>query len=293
MTLTIHFLSVGHGDCTIVEFPSRRLMVADINRASHGPATTTGKFADPVAFLTENYKGREIFRYIQTHPDMDHMTGLADLVATVPIVNFWDIEHTKEILDDSWANSPHDQRDWKAYRQIQRRDHGLLHELANATGQFWTDDKITVLGPTSEMLEVCERVHESWNNASYVLRLAHAGWNVMLPGDAEEPEWDSLLDMHGGPALKCDILKAAHHGRQSGFHEAAVAAMAPKLVICSVGKQPDTDATESYEKAGAHVLSTYDHGSMTLSIGDDGRGSITDSTGQQLVTLTLTRKAGT
>lgn len=285
MTLTLHFLSVGHGDCTIVEFPSGRLMVADINRASQGPGTNSKKFTDPVAFLATQYKGRGIFRYIQTHPDMDHMSGLRDLVDAVPITNFWDIDHTKRISKNSWANSPYDQRDWKAYRELQKRRHGLLHELAKATGEFWTDDKITVLGPTAEMLEVCNEVHESWNNASYVLRVDHAGWSTILPGDAEEPEWESLIDTHGKAALKCGILKAAHHGRRTGFHADAVAAMSPKVVICSVGAHPATDATELYRAAGALVFSTFKHGSITVSIEDDGSGSVVDAAGRKLASL--------
>ncbi|MHB8394342.1 MAG: ComEC/Rec2 family competence protein [Candidatus Dormibacteria bacterium] len=282
MTLTIHFLSVGHGDCTVVQFPSGRLMVVDINRGPEGPGTSSTSYTDPVQFLTTNYKGREIFRYIQTHPDMDHMSGLRDLVDTVSIANFWDIEHTKKISDDSWAKSPFDQRDWRAYRQLQKREHNVLHNLADAKGEFWSDDHMTVLGPTAEMIEVCNEVHESWNNASYVLRIEHAGWSIILPGDAEEPEWESLIDTHGKAALKCDILKAAHHGRQTGFHQEAVAAMSPQLVICSVGEQPDTDATAVYEETRAQVYSTYEHGTITMVIEDDGRIKVSDAGGQVL-----------
>jgi len=34
MPLVIHFLNVGHGDCTFIELPSGRLMMIDINRQS-------------------------------------------------------------------------------------------------------------------------------------------------------------------------------------------------------------------------------------------------------------------
>lgn len=35
--MKIHFLNVGHGDCTIVEFPSGRLMMIDINNSKSLP----------------------------------------------------------------------------------------------------------------------------------------------------------------------------------------------------------------------------------------------------------------
>ena len=32
--IRIHFLNVGHGDCTIIEFPTGQLSIVDINRSS-------------------------------------------------------------------------------------------------------------------------------------------------------------------------------------------------------------------------------------------------------------------
>lgn len=82
------------------------------------------------------------------------------------------------------------------------------------------------------------------------------------------PEEDrtALLEAH----LKCDILKASHHGRYSGFHDDAVAAMSPKVVICSVGKKPETDASHKYSANGAQVFSTRYHGTITATVWNDG-----------------------
>ena len=33
MSLNIYFLNVGHGDCTIIDFPSGRLAIVDINNS--------------------------------------------------------------------------------------------------------------------------------------------------------------------------------------------------------------------------------------------------------------------
>jgi hypothetical protein len=38
--LTIHFLNVGQGDCTVIEFPSGRLALVDINNGKTLDATT-------------------------------------------------------------------------------------------------------------------------------------------------------------------------------------------------------------------------------------------------------------
>src|SRR5258708_825280 len=101
--LKIYFLNVGHGDCTIVQFPSGRIAMIDINDSglldedsedelgrkmdTLGPSIyrvlgldfpeslmknlqeyITTKVEDPVRYFTANF-GTSIFRYIQSHPD--------------------------------------------------------------------------------------------------------------------------------------------------------------------------------------------------------------------------------
>src|SRR5258708_26973264 len=39
MPLVLHFLNVGHGDCTFIELPSGRLMMIDINNSKSLPDT--------------------------------------------------------------------------------------------------------------------------------------------------------------------------------------------------------------------------------------------------------------
>lgn len=110
--LKVHFLNVGQGDCTIIEFPSGRVGMVDIDNlsvldedtarevveeyqrsAEYLVAKALGRevlskaaeffrrkyapLTDPLAYYdTQIGEGREIFRLLITHPDMDHMTGL-------------------------------------------------------------------------------------------------------------------------------------------------------------------------------------------------------------------------
>lgn len=128
MPLTVHFLNVGEGDCTIVEFPSGRLMVIDMNNGKTLDKTTreavraqyrstrqteqardffrrladialehqfiqslNDKLTDPIAYLDHWFPCRDIWRLVISHPDMDHMTGLYRLVnqANRRIHNLW------------------------------------------------------------------------------------------------------------------------------------------------------------------------------------------------------------
>lgn len=254
MTIKVHFLNVGHGDCTIIEHESGRLTMIDINNSTtlpladvealaetknltlsafrHGTVLTKswdeyyrGLLVDPVEFWRDRFPGRALFRYIQSHPDMDHMSGLGNLLWTekVPVENFWDIDHQKTHTEADFDNSPYSWYDWAVYRAAARgggpdgSSHAVHRKTRGATGDFWTPDGLTVLSPTTELADYCDRT-ENWNNGSYVLALEHGGRRLILPGDAEKPAWDALEA--AGVDLSCDVLKAAHHGRKSGIRRA-------------------------------------------------------------------------
>jgi len=107
--LGVHFLNVGKGNCTILDFPSGRLSMIDIDnsRISGDEEVLT----DPIEYLLSNFKNPELFRFVLTHPDMDHMSGLDELANKVFIRNFWDTKHNKTISEDDWKSSSYNKED--------------------------------------------------------------------------------------------------------------------------------------------------------------------------------------
>lgn len=311
----IHFLNVGHGDCTVIEHASGRLTVIDVNNgddlddesldevtAAIGVSTTllkhvaacfgtqpltflhdrkfyTIQLTNPIDFLGSTYHGRPIFRYVQTHPDLDHMRGLAALdSAGIPIQNIWDTTHQKDGTGD----------DWEQYRRLRNSVVAprCLRLTRDSRGEFFNEepkgtaggDGLYILAPTAEITSQALAA-ENYNNLSYVLMFEYAGVCVVLGGDAERLVWESIVEAYPDHVLQCDILKASHHGRDSGYHEEAVCKMNPDLTVVSVGKKPDTDASSRYRKYG-RVLSTRWCGDITVTIGDDGVYSVTTQTGR-------------
>jgi hypothetical protein len=327
-SLVAHFLNVGHGDCTFIELPSGRLMMIDINNSKSLPDTdklalaavkgmSVREFAgaglrmgsrswqqyyesllvDPYDYYQANFRSRSIFRYLQTHPDMDHMSGLYRFFwqAAVPLENFWDVPHSKQLAEADFEHARYDHRDWLTYRLLREgvgpegaggahSEHVVIKNTRLVCGNYWTDDGIQVFSPTPELIAGCD-ASGNFNDCSYVIKISYAGRSIVLPGDAEDPAWKSMLADLGPAMLGCDILKAAHHGRDSGFYQPAVAAMNPKVVICSVGKKPDTDASEDYNRIADDVLSTRFNGTIRVKIWADGEVWITDHDGERLVTL--------
>lgn len=317
----VHFLNVGHGDCTIIEHASGRITMIDINNSKSLPEDDeialsanldislsqfrTGSLekksweayyksllADPREYCETHFSSRTLFRYIQTHPDMDHMGGLHSLFwgAKVPLENFWDYDHAKTNEESDFTHGPHNYLDWLAYQVLRAgggpddTTHKVINRLRDETGDYWTMDGLTILSPVQDLIDYCDNIVQ-YNNASYVLRLDYGGRRIILPGDAEKPAWDNIEAAYDADDLACDILKAAHHGRESGYSETAVTAMSPDFVICSVGKKPSTDASDEYRSHGATVLSTRYHGTITMQIWADGEIWIDNAKGERLHTL--------
>lgn len=311
--LDIHFLNVGHGDCTIVDFPSGHLTMVDINNSTTlsddeqlGLALEKGitldafkmgavgkpsweqryksRLVDPANYFKTVFQGRTLFRYIQTHPDMDHLSGLCRFFweEEIDLTNFWDTKHTKTFEESTFDKSRYDWNDWLVYKlmrtgRVQKDNpHQVIHNLQGRVGEHWSADGITILSPTQDLIQDCN-AREGWNDLSYVLRIDYGGRRIILAGDAEEKSWEVIQSNFDAGELKCDILKASHHGRLSGYSASATDAMDPAVVICSVGRKPDTDASAKYRAHGAEVFSTRYHGTIVAQIWQDGRVSVYDS----------------
>ena len=120
------------------------------------------------------------------------------------------------------------------------------------------------------------------NNLSYVLKVSHAGIQIVLAGDAEEDAWKSMVDYYGED-LKCDVLKASHHGRDSGYYQEAVKLMNPQYTIVSVGKKPETDASNKYRQYTTDsVWSTRWKGTITVTVDSSGKGTINSAKREEI-----------
>jgi competence protein ComEC len=112
--------------------------------------------------------------------------------------------------------------------------------------------RLSVLGP----LQPLTNTRSDPNNNSLVLRVSEHGRSLLLAGDAEEEEQQTLL----GEPLHADVLKVAHHG--SAFQDPAfLDAVRPSVALVSVGAgnmygHPNLGVLERLTRAGARVLRT-------------------------------------
>ena len=104
----IHFLNVNEGDCTWINHPSGHNTVIDVSAAQpinifeslSGNHNQKNHPVNPIEYL-QDFGIETVFRFILTHPDMDHMDGIKEFFDSFDVLNFWDTENNKTMDDTS------------------------------------------------------------------------------------------------------------------------------------------------------------------------------------------------
>lgn len=268
----IHFLNVNEGDCIWVEHPSGHNTIIDVSNAGGTAAIMESVFAsgnhnqknhpvNPIEYLSD--RGIDtIFRFVLTHPDMDHMDGIKNLFNSFEVLNFWDTENTKEMKDDaSWGR--YRKEDWEFYQEIRNSEESpkVLHLYAGNHGKYYNQDEngesgadgLYLLAPTPELTEEANRTEE-YNDCSYVI-LYRTGSHkkIIFAGDSAEKTWDYILENFKEDVTDVDVLVAPHHGRKTGGNDAYLDVLNPKLTLFGNAKSQYLDYSSWINRDLDHI----------------------------------------
>jgi len=228
------------------------------------------KLTNPIDYIISNFPNRVIFRFILTHPDMDHMSGIKNLFGKKTVWNFWDTNNTKQVDPDSWHQSPYDEEDWQYYEELHRKEaNGItyIRNLRDDTADCcWMQDGIRILAPTRDLVGDANQ-NENWDNLSYVLMVEHATQKILLGGDATKFVWENIVDYYND-YLETDILFAPGHGSPNHISSEILDMIRPRLITVSVAEGVDYDY-DTYKNYG-RVLSTKYYGNIKVRIKNDG-----------------------
>lgn len=279
MALDLHFINVGKGNCTVIDFPSAHLSVIDlddsraISQAERRNLELSEKAApnNPIDYILENFRDREVFRFILSHPDMDHMSGIKTLFKKRYVRNFWDIPNNKPD-PGNWDNSPYDKNDWDYYQFIRnqkKEDLTVVNPLRNAVSDCcWIQDGVRILSPNQELIDKAEESGE-YDHLSYVLRMDYAGVRAIIAGDASKPALNDIVESYNNDDLESDILLAPGHGSKNHVSKEFLDTVKPRLTVVSVAIGVDYDR-DTYSEYG-RVLSTKHYGNIRVKIKKDGK----------------------
>lgn len=253
----IHFLNVNDGDCNIIQHDSGRITVIDICNGNAETEEVLYEFSNhrqkehpvnPISYLS-NLNIATIFRFVLTHPDMDHMDGIKKLFSNFSVINFWDTDNNKTMEDNHYWGK-YDQNDWEFYQNIRESDKKpkTLKYLAGNKGSYYNQnedgtmggDGLYILSPTKELIALANE-SEDYNDISYVILLKEHGKKILFAGDSEEKAWDSILEKYEDDVTDIDILFAPHHGRKTGGNDEYLDILNPKLTLFGNAKSKHLD----------------------------------------------------
>lgn len=239
---SVHLLNVAPGDCTIIRHASNRTTMIDIcdgNLKEEGELEKSvaetfgvrprGNFrmckspTNPIAYAQRIGIGR-IFRFILTHPDMDHMDGFDALADTFYIDNYWDTG-ARRTKPDFPEGSPYREEDWDRYIKVRDGgEEGAATGIRRAGSRFAFanrkengeagGDGLYIFAPDAQLVADSGEDGDI-NDGSYVILYRSMGGRVLLPGDAHDNTWDYVNGKYAKAVASCSFMLAPHHGRDS------------------------------------------------------------------------------
>lgn len=258
----VHLVTVGQGDCTLIRHSSNRVTMIDIcggNRARKSKEerqsaiqTEIAKAAQgnplgnyrmcknptqPLDYI-EDHNLAPIWRFISTHPDMDHLDGFRALIDTYELSHFWHTGAEKQKPD--FEGAPYNEDDWDAYKYVQRGNDPAIKSLekldgakfpyANEGGDEDRGDCLHIAAPSVGLVNQANNEQE-FNDSSYIIVYRMPGGKVVICGDAEDGAFNHAIEKYPDLMKDVGLLLAPHHGRDSGRDYAFLDHLNPRFTL--------------------------------------------------------------
>jgi competence protein ComEC len=247
-TMQAHFIDVGQGDATLLEFPCAAALIDTGGELddSFDSVAALRSYLDAFFARRTDLAGT-LDLLVLTHPHIDHVRGVPMVLERYKV---------KSVIDDglersSGAAEVVQLHQWlRAHPEVKHED--IVAERTLPAGL--TDDIIDPIrcpdvDPTIRVLWGRVDADPGWapdyfgknpyqndNNHSVVVRVDFGRASFLFPGDLEEAAIADLVhDHHDTGLLDVDVYKVGHHGSRNGTTAAELALMTPRLAVISMG----------------------------------------------------------
>jgi len=242
--LEVAFLDVGQGDSIYIEAPNGRQVLIDA-----GP---DGKVLSSLSPLMP-FADRSIDIVITTHPDLDHIGGMAYVFDRYKVGIFIDngVDSTSEA--------------YKILENKIKKEKSKEVIIKNKKRIILDPDKniyLDILFPSEDVVGWKET-----NDGSIVARLVYGDESFLLMGDATKYTENIISWSENNEDLKSDVLKLGHHGSKTSTNEFWLEKVKPNIAIISAGKgnrygHPDSEVTDLLNKLKIKYFETSKEGNI-------------------------------
>lgn len=254
--LRMVMLDVGQGDGILLQTRAGTVLV-DGGSSSKGDV---GKYQMAPCFA---YYGVDYLdAVVITHPDTDHMNGLAGLLE-----NGYGGRIGRILLPDI-------RKEWR------EKEFAGIYALASEYGipisYMGAGDELRL----GEVRLLCLHPHhgasmEESNAYSQVYYLTYRDFSALLTGDVEgEGEGQLLKALRQQNMEDLTLLKVAHHGSRFSTGEELLSQLSPQLALISCGENnsyghPHAETIERLQKCGCEILTTPEQGAIIIEVGKE------------------------
>jgi competence protein ComEC len=248
-------LSVGAGQCAIVETPDNKIILIDA-----GSSTITDLHRRVIEPYLRAKGRRAVDAVFISHANLDHFSAVSDIIdSSSPGA----MHLTPQFTAHARANYPAA----ALLRAINDRKIPIHPTTANQSIRLDSQTSLDILWPTPIGVAM------SPNNTSQVLRLTCHGRTILFTGDIQEPALQRLAHQ---PNLTADILIAPHHGSAEPATKFFLQVVRPTWILSSNDRTLSRKQLDFEPLAKpATLLRTHTSGAITVRIRKNGSIDVT------------------
>ena len=268
--VTIKFIDVGQGEAILIALPEKTMLI------DAGPTGSAPKIAQVLQEL-----GRDKIDYlVATHPDEDHIGGMADVISNTQIGTIY---------------APNKTNNTATYRKF-------LNAIQNNNLQITLAEAGTIIDQTdSYKLEILwpkkDANFPDTNDYSIIIKLTVGNKTFLFTGDAPT---SAILDSNPG---HIDVLKLSHHGSRTGTTEQLVRKLSPTYAVLSYALDnsyghPMQSVLNALQKHSVEVWGTGANGTITITcdgttidISSEKNGTVIAPTSQEKSSTSSTSRS--
>lgn len=234
--VTIKFIDVGQGEAILIALPEKTVLI------DAGPTGSAPKIAQVLKELGRN----KIDYLVATHPDEDHIGGMADVISSTQIGTIY---------------APNKTNNTATYRKF-------LTAIQNNNLQITLAEAGTIIDQTdSYKLEILwpkkDANFPETNDYSIIIKLTVGNKTFLFTGDAPT---NAILDANPG---HIDVLKLSHHGSRTGTTEVLIHKLSPTYAVLSYALDnsyghPMQSVLNALRKHSVEVWGTGANGTITI-----------------------------